>query len=328
MALVLLDGCEDQSSLLTSGGTPTIIAGRYQNCIGFTTSASVQYVLQTAQETDTLTVGFAFRAPTIAAGSILEFRSDAAATEHVRLSLLANGGMTVGRATTVLFTSATGLIVANTWNYIELQAKLADTVAPVTLKLNGATLTLGATYDTKNAGTKTVFDAIRFTGIASTGSQLDDVYIESGAGDPFLGAITIETLLPNGNGDVNQWTGIDGDSVDNYQQVDEPTSPFSNDYVYSTTVGHQDLYTLSDLAHTTGTIVGVCHSALMLRTDTGTAMSVKLVNRRAADTKSASLPINATAYRSYDYCLTTDPEGGGAFTIANVNALQTGVELA
>ena len=157
-------------------------------------------------------------------------------------------------------------------------------------------------------------------------TDYDDVYIMSGAGDAFLGSITVETLLPNGNGDVNQWAGNDGDSTNNYQLIDE-LPPASADYVFSSTVGQQDLYAMQNLAHVDGTVVAVCHSAYMLRTDTITARSVKLVNRRAVDTKSAAMALS-TAYRTYDYCLTTDPETGAAYTLANVNALQSGVELA
>jgi hypothetical protein len=64
-----------------------------------------------------------------------------------------------------------------------------------------------------------------------------------------------------------------------------------------------------------------------MRTDTATPMSVRVVNGGASETKSAALPLG-TSYRSYDYCLTVNPDTAAPFTIAEVNALQSGIELA
>jgi len=331
MTLLLIDGCEDFSSLVPAN-SPTVVAGRYQNGIRLTSTATTaRYQPQTAQEADAATVGFAFRwtIQSATAVSILSLNSDAAATQHTVVRLNVDGSISVMRASTVLFTTATGLVAPNVWYYLELQVRLHDTLGVAALRLNGAAVGSQAGGDTKNAGTKTVYDTATWAGGTSSTVDIDDIYfaLASTTPDAFLGNLTVETLLPNGNGAVNQWTGMDGDSVDNYVYVDD-THPISDtDYVYAATVGQQDLYTLGDLAHTTGTIVGVCHSARMLRTDAVTPMNVRVINHGAVDTKSAALPL-ATAYRSYDYVLTVNPETGAAFTIAAVNGLQTGIELA
>ena len=131
----------------------------------------------------------------------------------------------------------------------------------------------------------------------------------SGAGDPFLGPIAVETLRPNGNGAVNQWAGSDGDSADNWQLVDDPTVD-NGSYVYSTTVGQQDLYTMGDLERTAGAIIGVTHAAQMIRTDSVTPRSVKLLNRRTAITAGPAVALG-TGYRGVAQTWTYDPDVGG-----------------
>lgn len=327
MTLVLIDGCEDFSSVTNSGSTSVV--GRYNNGFNVPQGQRFDYNLLTTDQTDTLTVGAAFRFQVMPTSgeTFLTFRSDAGATSHLEMQLNANGSLTVLRPFTAIATTAASLVTAGKWFYIEMQGKLHDTTGTLTVRVDGAQV---ATFsgDTKNAGTKTVFDQVRFScGFSgATAIQVDDLYIASGVGDPFLGSITVETLYPNGNGNVNQWIGSDGDSTDNYLLVDEVPHN-TTDYVSTGTIGQQDLYALGNLTHTDGTIVGICHSAHVMRTDAVTAVNVKLVNRRAADNKSAAFPLG-TAYRSYEYCLTVDPETGLPFTIANVNALQSGVELA
>lgn len=329
MSLILLDGCEDFSSFAVAGGTLTIAAGRNGNAFHGINVQSSSYTIPAAAESDTLTMGVAFRVSAFTNfPSVFNLRSDAGTIVHTMLSVASDGSLRATRQniSNILGQTAAGVIAVNTWYYLEFQAKLHDTTGFVTVRVNGATVINATNVDTKNAGTKTTYDNVQFLNASGSVTDWDDFYLMSGAGDPFLGDIAIETLYPNGNGNVSQWVGSDGDSVNNYLHVDEVGAPVITDYTASSTVGQQDLYTLTDLVGT-GTIAAVCHSAYMLRTDTLTPINVKLVNRRAADTKSAAIPLG-TAYRSYDYALTADPETGFAWTIANVNALQSGVELA
>ena len=279
MPLRLLDGLEDFSSW--AGSSATAVAGRYQLGIRVAAGGTLSHPLLSTYESDTITVGAAIRFGAIGGDSILTLRSDNGATSHLDLQLNTNGSFSLLRPFSTIATSATGLVLANVWYYLEIQARLHDTTGMATVRLNGATI-MTFSGDTKNAGTKTVFDQVRFAcGFGGTlAVLLDDVYVMTGAGDSFLGNLTVETLLPNGNGAVNQWTDLDGNSVDNYLKVDE-SPPSSADFVATGTVGAQDLYTLSNLVHTTGSIVGVCHSAWMMRTDLATPMNVRLLNLAA-----------------------------------------------
>ena len=334
MSLVILDGCEDFSVLVSSGST--IVAGRNGNGLNLPSANTfVQVIVPSAQESDTATVGVAVKlasVTTTTSHDLIQLRSDAAATAHVAVRVNADGSLSadrgVGVSPTVLGTSVPGLILPSVWNYIEVQAKMHDTTGTVTVRVNGVAVITLTAQDTKNAGTKTTFDSVRFqNGTTATPSPIiDDVYVMMGTGDTPLGDIVVETLYPNGNGNANQFVGSDGDSTNNYLLVDESGTPDTTDYVADSTSGHQDMYALTNLVATTGTVLGVCHSGYLAKTDAVNARQVKLVNRRSTDTKSVALTL-ATTYAGYQYALTLDPETSAAWTITNVNALQSGVEV-
>ena len=330
MALILLDGMEDLSTFVQVQASTGVVAGRTGNALNpNSTNSLARYIVLPSEESATFTAGFAVKFATTTTCDFFEFRSDAGATSHVCLRIVADGSIYVGRNNGVSFVqlafSGTGVIVAGTWHYVELQATLHDTTGSVTVRVDGIQVATATNVDTRNAGTKTVFDSVLIRNYNPTTAQpaFDDFYLMNGAGDAFLGDIVVETLYPNGNGNANQWLGSDGDSLSNYLLVDEPT-PVATDYVASSTTGHQDLYALTDLVRSLP-IVGVCHQALAARVDS-VARQIKIVNRRTTDTKSAAIDL-ATTLASYHYALAVDPETSAAWTVANVNALQSGVEV-
>jgi hypothetical protein len=328
MSLVVIDGLEDLSGFLTSPlHSATIDVARNGNGIALANNGTgPMMAIPAYAESDTLTVGVAVKYPLVPVGAeVLSLWSDSGATQHNTLQVNNNGSISIRRSSVTLGTSPTGIVVANTWAYIELQIKLHDSAATARIRLNGVDrLNIGG-LDTKNAGTKTVYDRIRLglNSAIGTSSLHDDFYLMTGTGDSFLGDIKVETLYPNGNGNVNQWIGSDGNSVDNYALVDE-VPPNVTDWAGSSTAGHQDMYAMTNLAATTASIIAVCHTAHIQKTDSGTRQ-VKLVNRRAADNKSPARDLT-TAFGNVHYMLTTDPETAAPWTIANVNALQSGVE--
>ena len=326
MTLLLVDGFEDLSSW-TPAATPTVAAARNGNgALIDSTAESLTFSIPTALQTDTLTVGFAIRWSTATPPTthdFIQFRSDGGTTTHNVLEGTGFAGLNGCRSTTNILVNSSPVLTVATWAYVEFQAKLHDTAGTMTIRVNGTVVASGVSLDTKNAGTKAVYDAVLIVGATSTPFLIDDLYISNDS--TFLGDVAVETLYPNGNGAANQWVGSDGNSVDNYLLVDETGTPVTADYTGSATAGQQDLYTLTDLVRTTGTVKGVCHQAYAAKNDSG-AKQFKLVNRRATNTASAAVDLTTT-FAPYHYGLDADPEGG-AWTLANVNALQSGVEVA
>lgn len=194
---VLAEPFNNLSNWTTLAGTPTIIAGRTGTALRLgdaAGTASVRYTIPSANESDTVTLGFAWRISNVTGRNILDFWSDGNVTQHVALDLVAGGSLRILRGSSILATSAAGLIVANTWYYIELRAKLGDAgVGSYEVRLNGSTVLGPTTDDTKNGGTKTTFETLRLYGYPSSSNnqQFDDLYISTGQGCGFKGSITI-----------------------------------------------------------------------------------------------------------------------------------------
>ena len=333
MPLILIEGFEsDVSSWSVPVGSPvTYVAGRNGMAIQ-ASSIQLDYVIPVlAQQTDTLTMGVAYRFPTIAVGgtplTLFAFGTVDAGVPHCGVRLSATGALEFCRNPTsvavVLGSPSAAVILPNQWHYIEMQAKLHDTTGFGIVRVDGVEVINVTSVDTKQAGTKTVFD--NFTIRVPVGNTLiDDVYVMSGAGDAFLGDCRVETLYPSGNGTTNQFTGSDGESVDNYLLVDESGVPSVADYVLSSVAGQQDLYAFGDLGATSQAVLGVQPIFHIAKTDTS-ARAFRPLVRRGVTTVGPVTQLD-TAYRNYNIAYPTDPETGSAWTIANVNALQAGVQ--
>jgi hypothetical protein len=185
----------------TVTGTPTgiVAGGRTGTAAEFASFSStfISYAIPTPAQSDTITIGFAFRPSAIGVGEykIIGLASDAGATDHNTLAINSTNALVFYRSSSGLLTSANGVIpAANTYYYIEVQAKLHDTTGTFEVRVNGTPVIGPATaQDTKNAGTKTVYDTVRLPPSGFNGAivRYDDLYITMGAGAPFKGAITI-----------------------------------------------------------------------------------------------------------------------------------------
>lgn len=185
----------------TIANTPTIVAGgRTGNGANFAGASAgstklATYTIPAVGESDTVTLGFAWKATSLALAStpIAELRSDAAATLHGQLSLRSvDNNIQVNSGTGGTIGAAPHGLVAGTFAYIEWQMKLADTGGFTIVRVNGVELINVASIDTKNAGTKATYDGVRLVGPASGVTTVyDDLYITTGAGAPFKGSITV-----------------------------------------------------------------------------------------------------------------------------------------
>ena len=121
-------------------------------------------------------------------------------------------------------------VPSNNWYYLEISVTIDDAIGEVHVRLNGSTTDeVSYTGDTKNAGTATDIDAVRF----AFSGRIADVYVLNSLGsmnNNFLGDVAVRTLIPDGNGTSSQLTGSDGNTTDNYLLVDEHNYS-SADYV-------------------------------------------------------------------------------------------------
>jgi hypothetical protein len=336
MALVSINGFEDAAELSGGTGNPINAAGRNGNCLGLGSglSGAGTWKLPAFTPNATVTFGFAFRQDVMPGAMssnnwvLLVYASDGL-TDQVRICMGANGQVALYRAGTQIIgaISATGVVPVAQWCYVECQLFCHDTAGTAVVRVNGTTVISVSAVDTKNSASLANYGFLGFTanaGATPTNTRWDDLYLMAGAGDSFLGDAKVETLYPNGNGAASQWVGSDADSVNNYLLVNETGAPVTTTYTASSVTGNQDLYTLDDLVSTAGTVLGVCHAAHAAKSDAG-VQDLKVVNRGSAATRSAAVGLTTT-YTTFYYPLSTNPDTGSAWTIADVNALQGGVE--
>lgn len=253
---------------------------------------------------------------------------DAGGTLHANFIINANGSISIRRGSTVVATSvATGLLVVGAWNYFEFTSTISDTVGVAEVRLNGVVV-VTFTGDTKNAGTGTNIDTVEVVGITGANNcWVDDLYILNDLGSaPYnapLGDVRVYNSVPTGAG-AN--TGLTPSTGANWAAVDE-LPPSATDFVSGSTVGTKDTYALADLPAGVGTIFGVQVVALAKKTDAGARSIKPLVRTGGTDYAGSTVALSVSDASIID-TRQVSPNTSAAWTVANVNALEAGVEIA
>ncbi len=134
-------------------------------------------------------------------------------------------------------------------------------------------------------------------------------------------------LRPNGPGSTTQWTKNGGGGA-NWDRVDEALTDGDATYVSASTNGNTDLYPLFDTSETgqvnSVTVTAVARGVWSSSCDPNCYAVLKLrVNGYASPVRYRG---DFTAYAAASYTWTTNPATGQPWTIAEVNALQAGIE--
>lgn len=217
-----------------------------------------------------------------------------------------------------------------TYHFVEWRVKIHDTLGEIEIRLDTTVLASLTGLDTKQTG-NAYANQLRIGdhGDNYRAGYVDDlVLIEKDSGTglvDFTGDVRVQARLPNGNGNSSQLAGSDGNSVDNYLLVDESTPNGDTDYVQSGTVGQKDTYTYQDVTPASGTVFGVQILPSAKRTDTG-ARSIASVVRLAGTEADGPNKALAGTYSYLPDIRETKP-GGGAFSIADVNAMEVGAKV-
>lgn len=255
---------------------------------------------------------------------------EAGAARHFGMRIDTNGYPTiVDGPGNVLATSNTS-VNPFVWNHYELTGVVDSVAGNATLRINGVVVAQVTGANTRNGGAGVVDKVILKSGTVTTSSNCywDDFYITNGNS---LGDCRVDTLRPNATGASSAWLGSDGNSVDNWAMVDDMST--TTDYVGSSTVGAKDLYEMSNVTVTTGTVYGIQTEFFAAKSDAGTAPGpIDIVERKSDGTERVQAAVAPAATLSTDYqwargaIRETDPSGA-AWTIASVNSLQVGVQV-
>lgn len=230
--------------------------------------------------------------------------------------------------------SASQVIRLNTWHVIQAKCVVANNTGSFILKVDGVNIfnfvgNIDTLYGTGSGVMYVVW--LNGGGAGTDITRLDDIllYDETGSApqNTWLSDCRIRTLVPNADTADADWGKISG--VDGYAMIDD-TIPGAHDgdttYIFANTVGDLSLFDIGDLSVTPMTIYGIKHSMALIkatsdaRTMRGLISSNSIVQNGATRTPT-------TSWLYYEDLIANDPDGGGAWTKAKIDALKIGVEV-
>lgn len=240
------------------------------------------------------------------------FRSDGA-------MLLASGGPTG----TVLDTYTGAVTAANTWFAFEIEVVVNNTTGSWSIRKNGNTSndhTLGS-LNTRGGTTNNYANKFSLGTSGAFTHQFADVLWRS---DPtsvaFVGDIRCYTRMPASDAS-KQWTPNSGTT--NYTQVDEIHQDGTTSYVYDSTSGQGDFYTIGTLAADPASVVCVTTRGFFEKSDAGTrGAAVQL--KSGATTVTSTATLLSTSFGWLWRTDLTDPNTSAAWTAAHVDSVQIG----
>jgi hypothetical protein len=260
-----------------------------------------------------------------------------------------NGGFRIRNGSndtfgTTLGNSRARLWHSNEWVYIEFRARIHASLGECYLYVNGKK-EIGLTgQDTIGTGPATPIGRVE---IRADG-WMDDLYIcETGGSDAELDASNdsspgdchVEALIAvAGNGNYTAWTPASG--VDHGAMVDDPMDPDpeptdrrtdwpdgATTVNTSATVGQKDSYNHDTIAQTTHTkIWGVQLNSWMAKDAIGNREVTPFVRMSSTD-YSGTAEALATSYLDYLTIWQRRPSDSAAWTIADIDAAEFGVEV-
>jgi hypothetical protein len=294
-----------------------------------------------SEEDDLIIAGVAYKPTafnTTGLNVIFQLLSDDGATIHLTIGHTAAGKIRVTRGdfngTTLGDEAGTTFSALNSYKQIEVKARLHDSTGSVEVRVDGNTTPVInlSSQDTKNGGTKTVFDAIYLRGNLSTANggqgQFDDFYVcneQSGTNNDFLGDVVVQTVFPSGNGATSNLVGSDGNSTDNYLLVDE-TAPNTSDYNGSATVDQKDTYAMGNTSGTPTSIRAVRLNAYAAKSDAGSRSFALVVRSGGTEADSSDIPLSTT-FQYYGTIFLLDPTDSNAWSQAKVDGIEAGFKV-
>jgi hypothetical protein len=220
------------------------------------------------------------------------------------------------------------VILPNQWYLIELHCVTNAVTGTVDLKIEG--IAQGSQY-AGNTGSTNLYDYILQAYNICT-YYVDDFAINSTAGgvdNSWCGDGHYIALVPNADGDSSQWTGSDGNKVENYKLIDDTPSNSDTDYVVDSTSTDKDEYNLPSMtAWLTGQTAPHVQAEARARIETADGSTIAVGIKSGATEDFTSFTALTTSYaRALGALHTTNPDTAGAWTEANIAALQVGIKV-
>lgn len=238
-----------------------------------------------------------------------------------------------GSLVTHLASSRPCVWASDAWFHLEIFVSISNAVSEgrVEARINGQTV---LEFDGDTADSTAAINNIRLMSDNGNGDW-DDVVIWDDLGganemNDWQGPMRIVTLNPNGATAESGWDNpLDTD--ENYLQVDDPLAPDENtSYIESATDGATDRYELEDITDTIveekiAAIHGVQVQTEVMKPDAGNAQITQIMEVNGSELTDGPKHIKRE-WSFQTYASDLNPDGGGAWTVAAVNAMTVGQE--
>ncbi len=242
-----------------------------------------------------------------------------------------NSQLEIYRGNTILLGSG-GTIVNDTWYHIEWKYLSSGSIPASTniVRLDGSEIIdLTATTNTSAFGLPISVTTIEIKGADGADRYWDNFYFLSLTGvanTGFIGPCFIETVYPTGDGATKNFTGSDGNQVNNFQQVDEQFPDDDTTYNQSSASGDIDVYKFANPTGNVGTIRGISLVSRARKTSTALGLWKNVAKVSGTDYEQGLNPLHTT----YDYFFDTldvNPDTNGAWTTNHFTENSFGVKL-
>lgn len=256
--------------------------------------------------------------------------TDSNATRQMSITLNSDGTLGVGTGTGTIATrvyNTTNILPLNSWNFLEVEFTISNTVGAVSIYLNGALFGSATGLDTQTHASAT-FNTLVLgdydVGAYGGSIYYDDVYVTD---TPVrLGESRVITVVPTSDGTPSQWAASGG-VVPPYTMVDEALCNADVDYIFDGTVNDRAVFNMASTGLTPVSVSAVQIGTFSRKTDTGTrAIQLEYVDSGGTAYSSSGIILGST-YRRQVSLLENNPSTATAWTPAEANALKTGVKV-
>lgn len=222
---------------------------------------------------------------------------------------------------TVVMTTAAGMVPVNTWHYVECKVTLSDTNGSATIQIDGVPVVTVSGVATSASGS--TGDVIQFAWLGDGGNVMDDLYILDGTGsrlNDFLGDVSVTAHAVSAAGSSTVWTPVP--SAPNYARV-QGTPDGDTTGVTSANIGDKDLYAAPVIPGFVDTIHAVSMSHWMKKDDAGSRAVQTILKSNGVEQPSVSQPLGST-YQIYERLFAVNPTTGLPWTAADFFAAEFG----
>ena len=247
---------------------------------------------------------------------------------HVTLVVSASAGTIAAYKSdvgTLLGTSSGVTVVTDQWHCLEGYVKIHDTTGEVTLKLDGTQVLNLTSVDTRNGGTTGLIDNIAIQASYSYGASfyLDDIVIRD---DAWPGQGGLYVITPSSDGSVDNWTASAGNQ---YECVDDNPPNDYTDYISTgiTTLNTKQLFGHGGLPDQT--YDSIAFAAVLVKaksTASGDGNIRPIIVNSGNYGNGTTVPLGPVTSRYLFSAFIVNPEGSAAWTEAEINATEFGVE--